>query len=103
MPLNWNATKEEHEIISAIAERGIELMGGQREGFTRMDLHMDIEATHCNGCPLKLQELLEADDFNFGHDLGGIRRHLNRETGQLRDFFLPRFAVPAAERESATS
>lgn len=53
---------------------------------------MDITATHANGCPLKLAELLAADDFNFSHDVAGIYRHLDRTTGKLLDCFLPRFA-----------
>lgn len=53
---------------------------------------MDITACHANGCPLKLRELLAAEDFNFAHDVFGIRRHLNRETAQLGDYFMLRFA-----------
>lgn len=30
-----------------------------------------------------------------------ISHHLNRQTGELEDCFLPRFAAPAAEREPA--
>lgn len=55
---------------------------------------MDIEATHCNGNPLRLQELLEADDANFGHDVFGINKYLNRDTGKLSDHFMPRFSAP---------
>jgi hypothetical protein len=55
-------------------------------------VQMDLAACHCNGCPLQLTELLDADDFNFSHDIFGIRRHLNRTTGKLDDRFLPRFA-----------
>jgi hypothetical protein len=53
---------------------------------------MDITACHLNGCPLRLGELLGADDANFAHDVFGIRRHLNRETGKLEDCFCPRYA-----------
>lgn len=52
---------------------------------------MDITAAH-KVCPLKLEQLLAADDANFSHDVFGIRRHLNRETLQIEDYFLPRFA-----------
>lgn len=97
MPLSWSATKEETEIIRKILDRA-EALGIQDNDL--MSLHMDIEATHCNGCPLKLAELLEAPDFDFVHDVAGIRRHLNRETGELEDCFLPRFAAP--EREATT-
>lgn len=52
---------------------------------------MDVDACH-RSCPLKLAELLAADDFNFMHDVIGIMKHLNRMTGKLEDCFLPRFA-----------
>jgi hypothetical protein len=55
---------------------------------------MDITACHLNGCKLDLAKLLAADDFNFAHDVLGIRRHIDRETGQLMNCFRPRFAKP---------
>jgi uncharacterized protein DUF6874 len=59
---------------------------------TLLDIEMDIIATHCNGNPLRLDDLLNADDFNFMHDISGIATHLNRDTGKLEDFFRPRFS-----------
>lgn len=44
--------------------------------------------------PLRLAEFANADNFNFGHDVAGILGHLNRQTGELEDCFLPRFAAP---------
>ena len=61
--------------------------------YKHMDAMMDIEACHSNGCPLRLNELLATDDGNFGHDVFGIRRHLDRETGKLGGCFLPRFSA----------
>lgn len=53
---------------------------------------MDITAVHANGNPLKLAELLATDDFNFTHDVFGITRHIDRETGKLGGCFVPRFS-----------
>lgn len=61
------------------------------------DWWMDIIATHANGNPLDFDKLLAADDFNFAHDVFGICRHLNRETGELEDFFSPRCSLRVAE------
>jgi len=37
------------------------------------------------------------DDFSqVSHDVFGIGRHLDRETGKLEGFFHPRFALPEA-------
>lgn len=52
---------------------------------------MDLEACHIY-CPLILPELLSAKDSDFFHDVCGIIRHLDRETGNLKNNFLPRYA-----------
>lgn len=64
-----------------------------RDKDERLSLSMDILAAHSNGCPLDFRRLLVADGFNFLHDICGISRHICRETGQLQNFFLPRFAL----------
>lgn len=64
-----------------------------RVDYPQMDADMDVTACHANGNPLKLQELLTADDFQFGHDVFGIRRHIDRETGEFKDCFSPRYSA----------
>lgn len=95
MPLNWTATKDEMNTIHKIAERAKVTNGLPKR--TLMDWTMDVEAVHCNGCPLRLDELLETDDYNFGHDLSGIAAHLDRETGELTNHFLPRYSKRRAD------
>lgn len=75
-------------IVDAIVDRAVKA----RIYSDRIEADMDISAVHAR-CPLRLADLLDADDFNFAHDLHGIRRHLNRQTGKLERFFLPRFAA----------
>ncbi len=75
------------EIIYKIADRAHDA-----HGFDRQSTLMDISATHANGCRLRLKELLEADDFNFLHDVCGIARHIDRETGKIGGCFSPRFS-----------
>lgn len=60
--------------------------------YSFQSCEMDINACHSNGNPLDLKALLEADDFNFCHDVFGIRNHINRATGQLENCFSPRFS-----------
>lgn len=86
--ISWKTTKAEFALIVQIADRSIEL-GVHSD---RQSAIMDVTATHANGCPLRLAELLDAPKFDFAHDLAGIRRHLNRETGELMDCFVPRTA-----------
>ena len=90
--MNFRATKAEFELMNAIADRAVRAASAAGVSYGKQDALMDINACHSNGCPLKLDELLNADGFNFNHDVFGIRRHLNRETGKLEGFFLPRFA-----------
>lgn len=92
MAINFDVTKEEAKLIHAIALRADNEVFNGWTTQSIMDTEMDITAVHANGLPLKLKELLMAKPFDFAHDVGGIRRCLDRNTGQLRDCFLPRFA-----------
>ena len=82
----------EQQVIEHIAKRASAMAAANGFRDPRMEALMDVEACHCNGTPLRLLELAEADDFNFAHDVFGIRRHIDRKTGRLGDCFLPRFA-----------
>jgi hypothetical protein len=84
----------ERSAAIAIVKRAVALFGG-----TEIDWHMDLAAVHYT-CPLRLTDLAVADVASFGHDLGGIRRFLDRTTGELRNCFVPRLAVPEAPPDS---
>ena len=85
--INWNAIDEEDsEIINNCASRAAKIF----QVKDRLSLIMDIEAAHI-ASPLKLQELYDADNFNFAHDICGIQRHIDRNTGKMQNCFLPRF------------
>lgn len=86
-------SKHEARTISAIAQRAVAIAASAGWKYEFMDADMDITACHANGNPLKLDELLAADEFNFTHDVFGIRRHLNRKTGKLEDYFSPRYSA----------
>ena len=91
--VQFDMTKAELQIAAKIARRAVKLSKAHGGDYEQQDAVMDLDACHSNGCPLKLEALLEADDFNFAHDVFGIRRHLDRSTGELGGCFLPRFAV----------
>ena len=86
--VKWNCTAKQDAIVYEIAGRADRELGLQ----DRTETAMDIEATHSNGCPLRLQELLTASPFDFAHDIYGIRKNLNRETGKIENLFSPRFS-----------
>jgi hypothetical protein len=93
--ISFSVTPVERLAIEKIAARAVRLQVEKERParFRRkaVDFEMDITATHASGNPLDLDRLLAADDFNFAHDVFGIERHLDGETGELQNYFLPRF------------
>lgn len=94
--INWKCSKGDQARISAIARRAITLAKLHAIDWTFLDFEMDIKACHLNGCPLDLDSLYVAKDGDFGHDVFGIRAHLDRNTGQLTGCFVPRYAQKEA-------
>lgn len=103
--ISFTTTKEEFALLGRIADRAIAILRensapGLRGLAERRDFLMDLSAVHANGNPLRLADLLAADDFNFIHDVFGIVRRLDRETGKLNDHFVPRFSKREARPAS---
>lgn len=91
--IRFDASRSDMEVIAAIGKRARALARGHDVDYTDMTtILMDITACHVNGTPLRLEELLVAPDFDFAHDVFGIRRHIDRKTGALGGSFLPRYA-----------
>ena len=89
--INWDLKAKDFKLIVQIAERVERDIPNYPDD--RRTLIMDLNACHSNGCPLQLSELLTADSFDFTHDIYGIRRHIDRTTGELQDCFVPRYAA----------
>lgn len=86
--ISFKATREDYLLIGAIVARAVAV--GVIQKKDSMDVNMDLRACHANGCPMDFKRLLEAPAFDFGHDVRGITRHMDRSTGQLQDCFFPR-------------
>lgn len=85
----FTASPLETKLIGEIIDRaGLEI-----GSFDRTTLWMDLEACISNGCPLDLARLRDAPKADFMHDISGIQHHINRQTGGLDGFFLPRTAL----------
>ena len=90
--IDWpKASKEDFELASKIADRAISELSTDTNN--KQGLVMEIIAAHVSGCKLKLRPLLYANLGDFLHDVCGINKHLDRETGKLQDCFLPRYAI----------
>ena len=84
----------DHMLIRQIAERAASLY--ERVNGTKPKpeyIASELHIVHREIVPLDLQRLLDADDGNFAHDIGGIHRHLTiGNPSTLSDCFMPRFA-----------
>ncbi|MHB8927811.1 MAG: DUF6874 family protein [Bacillota bacterium] len=87
-------TPEEQKTVDRIVERASKLArdAGVGDRFDPLTLQMDLSACHAD-VPLRLDALAAADGFDFAHDVFGIMRHMDRETGKLGGCFLPRYAA----------
>lgn len=80
--------KERLDLIAKILDRA-EALGVD---FDRMSAFMDLGFVDKN-IGLRLEDFLKSDDLNFLHDFYGIQKNFNRETKEMDNFFLPRFAI----------
>lgn len=90
--INWDISDGDIDLIQKISDRTVKLANTHGMSYSILDAQMDITAVHLNDVELDLNKLLAFDDGNFGHDVFGIKRHVNRNTGILKDCFLPRSA-----------
>jgi len=93
--------RKELQTIHDIAERAValyqrlDMLDDSDARFALTGIASEIMTVHTEIIPLRLEELAGADDSNFAHDIGGIHRHLDKESDKprLTDGFCPRFAV----------
>ncbi|MFN3169268.1 MAG: hypothetical protein ACE37E_01085 [Hyphomicrobiales bacterium] len=96
--VSFDVTPEEFELARQIARRAAAfavLAGIDGDASSLLQtLWTDLTAVHANGTRLDLQKLLDADDGTLAHDVFGINANIDRETGKLDGFFVPRCALP---------
>lgn len=80
MKIKFETTDWETRIIDRIIQRACV---SKSEG---RGLEMTLRACHCNGTPLELDKLLAAEPVDFWHDIHGLQKHINRDTGKLVGF-----------------
>lgn len=88
--IDFSITKDEQKLVTKIARRAAKMAKEADIEYDQKTADMDICACHKNGCPLDLKKLLAFPDADFGHDVFGIRKYINRETGKLERGFFPR-------------
>lgn len=95
--VSFDRTGIDPHLLAACARRAraMEVEGvpiTKRPNRTERIMHhsMNLVACHANGTPLDFERLARFDAFNFAHDVFGIDRHIDRDTGKLSNCFLPR-------------
>lgn len=93
-PADFTVSKADRPALKKCVDRLMASEISVRLDIKRIDTDMDLSACHANGCPLDFEKLANAPEADFMHDVFGIRKHINRTTGELMDCFLPRCAKP---------
>lgn len=88
--MNFNTSHADFDLIIAITKRAEDMQLIQAPN--RMTVTMNLIACHLNGCEIALDLLAVAKPLDFAHDVLGICRHIDTETGALLDCFSPRYA-----------
>lgn len=91
--VNFNSTNKEMKLIQRIVDRAMYMAKDLEVSCDKKSLVMDIEACHCNGTKLDLKKLMASKNSDFGHDVFGISRYIDRNTGKLKNNFYPRCAA----------
>ena len=89
MRVSFKTSPADAALIRKITDRAATII----PTLDKQQVSMSLTACHANGCPLRLAELAEADDFNLIHDVGGIHNTVSRKTGRIEGLFWPRFAA----------
>jgi hypothetical protein len=92
--VSFDATPDERRAIERCAKRaaalGLDDFNFTHDNGVYVEIQMDLTAVHANGCPMDFKKLESFDDFNFMHDIVGIRDCLDRRSGKLLRNFSPR-------------
>ncbi len=89
------------ELICAIARRAVDLAAKYGQKRDVLTLSISLSKWH-DAEPLDWPGLLAASDADLGHDVFGIDRHMDRETGKPDDgCFLPRYGQPSGANARA--
>ena len=84
--LNFHCSPQDMALIVKCGARCYDIVhNGHGVECDAMLQAMNLAAVHCNGRPMKLLQLLMADNADFIQDMGNIHHWLNTETGKLPD------------------
>ena len=91
--LNHHLNDADMTLAMTIARSASNLARNAGQDISPLEFVLDLATTHNHACPLDFAAMATGNPADVAHDVFGIRRHLDRETGLLTDCFLPRFAA----------
>lgn len=92
-------SRYEMMLIEEIVTRAILLAESFHVTLDEVKYEEVLVITHVN-YGLRLHDLIStAKDSDFAHDVWGILKHLDVQTGQLKDGFLPRYILTDPPKE----
>jgi hypothetical protein len=103
MALSFHVSYDDHVKINKLVDRALSILNDDSRTailVTKFDLGMSLTACIASGTPLDLDGLLAAEDRHVAHDVFGINRYIDRDTGKLGGHFTPRFAAPIVPTET---
>lgn len=95
--ISFKVSRDEARLIDTAVDRAERIARDNGLDFDAKSSGMDLTACHANGCPLDFDALLAFHDADFGHDVFGITRYIDRKTGELTACFLPRCSKSCQE------
>lgn len=84
----------EPELLKMIAARAARMVYKLTGNEVRPEfIESELRVVHFDICTLRLQDLLDANEDDFAHDIAGIHDHLDIIDASFRNKWWPRFAV----------
>lgn len=96
--MNKQTTPEDQSLIDQIANRANTMAHRYGVPYDAETAKADVTAVHA-ATGLDLAAMLAAPDNEFAGDMFGIRRSIDRDTGELLDF-KPHFAARASAQDA---
>lgn len=101
--INWEQlSNDELNLLHGITQHAVKVARKSGIPLDPMNTLTSLSVVHIS-TPLRLPDLLEADEDDLMHDVLGIIRHLDPDTGRLGDLFSPRYTdhLKAMEQDAA--
>ena len=91
--ISFKLKKATQILIERVASRAKDCGEVMNMDLDAKTIQMDLTACHKYGCKLDLEKMLMTRGVDLLHDVMGINRHLDRDTGNLTNNFHPRCAA----------